>query len=63
MIKRYLLKFFCNHQPENNQTILEQLNLSLFLILVYQLALDNFLYPKTFLIISVHNIKGSYILP
>lgn len=39
------------------------INLSLFLILVYQLAFDNFLYPKTFLIISVHNIKGSYILP
>lgn len=30
MIKRYLLKFFCNRQPENTQTILEQLNLSLF---------------------------------
>ena len=35
------------------------INLVLFLIVLYQLALVKFLYPKIFLIISVHNINGS----
>lgn len=39
------------------------INLVLFLIVLYQLALVKFLYPKTVLIKSEHLISGSYIEP